>query len=403
MSSATPTRPSAPDHSIAIAIGIAVVAVLVVVIGLIVLFISSGGASALGHWLTGTAFGTFVRYVLESLAMLVGVLLSTAVMIYAERKIWASVQLRRGPNVVGPWGTFQPFADFGKFILKEPIIPASANKGVFVLAPLVGVVLAFAAWAVIPVNDGWVVGNINVGILYLFAVSSLGVYGIIMAGWASNSKYPFMAALRSAAQMVSYEVSIGFVLVTVLLCANSLNLTDIVRAQDTKFGFLGWYWLRLLPMFVIFFISSLAETNRPPFDLVEAESELVAGHMVEYSASHVPAAVPDRTGGDPRHVVAGGGSVHGRVALAATLPALHLGAGHHLVPHQGLVGRIHVLDGEGLRAALPLRPVDAARLEGVPADLPVHGGAGGRGGRTLRFGIVRATMVSIASARGVRK
>ncbi len=285
MSSATPTRPSAPDHSIAIAIGIAVVAVLVVVIGLIVLFISSGGASALGHWLTGTAFGTFVRYVLESLAMLVGVLLSTAVMIYAERKIWASVQLRRGPNVVGPWGTFQPFADFGKFILKEPIIPASANKGVFVLAPLVGVVLAFAAWAVIPVNDGWVVGNINVGILYLFAVSSLGVYGIIMAGWASNSKYPFMAALRSAAQMVSYEVSIGFVLVTVLLCANSLNLTDIVRAQDTKFGFLGWYWLRLLPMFVIFFISSLAETNRPPFDLVEAELELVAGHMVEYSAS----------------------------------------------------------------------------------------------------------------------
>jgi NADH-quinone oxidoreductase subunit H len=179
----------------------------------------------------------------------------------------------------------QPFADFLKFILKEPIIPASANKGVFVLAPLVGVVLAMAGWAVMPVADGWVVGDINVGVLYLFAVSSLGVYGIIMAGWASNSKYPFLAALRSAAQMVSYEVSIGFVIVTVLLCANSLNLSEIVHAQDTKFGVLGWYWLRLLPMFVIFFISSLAETNRPPFDLVEAESELVAGHSVEYSAS----------------------------------------------------------------------------------------------------------------------
>jgi NADH-quinone oxidoreductase subunit H len=223
--------------------------------------------------------------VLESLALLVCVLLSSAALIYAERKIWASVHLRRGPNVVGPWGVLQPFADLGKFIIKEPIIPAGANKGVFVLAPLIGAVLGFAAWAVIPVTNGWVVADINVGVLYLFAVSSLGVYGIIMAGWASNSKYPFLAALRSAAQMVSYEVSIGFVIVTVLLCANSLNLSDIVRAQDTKFGILGWYWLRLLPMFVIFFISALAETNRPPFDLVEAESELVAGHSVEYSAS----------------------------------------------------------------------------------------------------------------------
>jgi NADH-quinone oxidoreductase subunit H len=193
--------------------------------------------------------------------------------------------MRRGPNVVGPWGTLQPFADFLKFILKEPIIPASANKGVFILAPLVGVVLALAAWAVIPVADGWVVGDINVGVLWLFATSSLGVYGIIMAGWASNSKYAFMSALRSAAQMVSYEVSIGFVIVTVLLCAGSLNLTEIVRAQDTWAGVLGWYWLRLLPMCVIFFVSALAETNRPPFDLVEAESELVAGYQVEYSAS----------------------------------------------------------------------------------------------------------------------
>jgi len=179
----------------------------------------------------------------------------------------------------------QPFADFLKFILKEPIIPASANKGVFLLAPLVGVVLAMAAWAVIPVADGWVIGDINVGVLWLFATSSLGVYSIIMAGWASNSKYAFMSALRSAALMVSYEVSIGFVIVTVLLCAGSLNLTDIVRAQDTWGGVLGWYWLRLLPMCVIFFVSALAETNRPPFDLVEAESELVAGYQVEYSAS----------------------------------------------------------------------------------------------------------------------
>ncbi len=175
---------------------------------------------------------------------------------------------------------------FGKFILKEPIIPAERQQG-RVRAGAAGSApcSALRAWAVIPVTDGWVVGDINVGVLYLFAISSLGVYGIIMAGWASNSKYPFMAALRSAAQMVSYEVSIGFVIVTVLLCADSLNLSDIVHAQDTRFGILGWYWLRLLPMFVIFFISALAETNRPPFDLVEAESELVAGHSVEYSAS----------------------------------------------------------------------------------------------------------------------
>ncbi|WP_113891000.1 NADH-quinone oxidoreductase subunit NuoH [Roseiarcus fermentans] len=229
--------------------------------------------------------GSALRYILEALAMLVCVLLSTAVLIYFERKVWGSVHIRRGPNVVGPWGILTPFADFGKFIIKEPIIPAGANKGAFLLAPLVSVVLAFAGWAVIPVNDGWVVADINVGILYLFAVSSLGVYGIIMAGWASNSKYPLLSALRSAAQMVSYEVSIGFVIVTVLMCAGSLNLSDIVRAQDTRFGLLGWYWLPLLPMFIIFFVSSLAETNRPPFDLTEAESELVAGYMVEYSAS----------------------------------------------------------------------------------------------------------------------
>src|ERR1700690_2442765 len=221
----------------------------------------------------------------ESLLMLVVLLIIVAYILYADRKVWAAVQMRRGPNVVGPWGLFQSFADLLKFVFKEPIIPSSANKGVFILAPLVTATLALSAWAVIPFQAGWVVANINVGVLYLFAISSLGVYGIIMSGWASNSKYPFLAALRSAAQMVSYEVSIGFVFITVLLCAGSLNLSAIVEAQNSRWGFLGWDWLPLLPMFVIFFISALAETNRPPFDLVEAESELVAGYMVEYGST----------------------------------------------------------------------------------------------------------------------
>jgi NADH-quinone oxidoreductase subunit H len=193
--------------------------------------------------------------------------------------------MRRGPNVVGPWGLFQSFADMLKFALKEPTIPAGANKGVFLLAPLVSTVLALAAWAVIPVNAGWAVADINVGVLYIFAISSLMVYGIIMAGWASNSKYPFLSAMRAAAQMVSYEVSIGFVIITVLLCAGSLNLTAIVKAQDGAYGLFNWYWLPLFPMFIVFFVSALAETNRPPFDLVEAESELVAGFMVEYGST----------------------------------------------------------------------------------------------------------------------
>jgi NADH-quinone oxidoreductase subunit H len=223
--------------------------------------------------------------VAESLLMLVVLLVAVAYVLLADRKIWAAVQMRRGPNVVGPWGLFQSFADLLKFVFKEPVIPSGSNKGVFLLAPLVSCVLALAAWAVIPVNLGWVVTDINVGVLYIFAISSLSVYGIIMAGWASNSKYAFLAAVRSAAQMVSYEVSIGFVIITVLLCAGSLNLSAIVAAQDTKLGALGWYWLPLFPMFIIFFISALAETNRPPFDLVEAESELVAGFMVEYGSS----------------------------------------------------------------------------------------------------------------------
>src|SRR4030088_1356071 len=231
----------------------------------------------------------------QSLLLLVVLLIAIAYILLADRKIWAAVQIRRGPNVVGPWGLLQSFADLLKFVLKEPIIPSGANKGVFLLAPLVSCVLALAAWAVIPMDFGWVISDINVGVLYIFAISSLSIYGIIMAGWSSNSKYPFLAALRSAAQMVSYEVSIGFVSITVLLCAGSLNLSSVVEAQNThglgsliglpRLTFLNWYVLPLFPVFVIFYVSALAETNRPPFDLVEAESELVAGFMVEYGST----------------------------------------------------------------------------------------------------------------------
>ncbi|HET7210571.1 MAG TPA: NADH-quinone oxidoreductase subunit NuoH [Methyloceanibacter sp.] len=227
----------------------------------------------------------FALIVVQSVALLVILLLIVAFLLYADRKVWAAVQMRRGPNVVGPWGLLQSFADLLKFVFKEPIIPAGSNKGIFLLAPLITAGLALSAWAVIPVAKGWEVANLNVGILYVFAISSLQVYGVIMAGWASNSKYAFLAALRSAAQMVSYEVSIGFVIITVLLCAGTLNLGEIVAAQDGPLGLFGWYWLPLLPMFVVFFISALAETNRPPFDLLEAESELVAGFMVEYSST----------------------------------------------------------------------------------------------------------------------
>ena len=235
--------------------------------------------------------------VFQSVVLLVVLLIIIAFLLLMDRKVWAAVQLRRGPNVVGPFGLLQSFADLLKFVLKEPLIPAGADKGVFLLAPLVASVLALAAWAVIPLNENswgrWVISDLNVGVLYLFAISSLGVYGIIMGGWASNSKYPFLGSLRSAAQMVSYEVSIGFVIITVLLCVGSLNLTDIVNAQKygpgTRAGlpntFIDWHWLKLLPMFIVFFVSALAETNRPPFDLPEAESELVAGFAVEYSST----------------------------------------------------------------------------------------------------------------------
>ena len=216
----------------------------------------------------------------HSLAIILVLLVSLAFFMYADRKIWAAVQLRRGPNVVGPFGLLQSFADIFKYLFKEVILPTTSDKFVFLLAPFITMFLALSAWAVIPVSDGWAVADINVGILYIFAISSLGVYGVIMGGWASNSKYPFLGALRSAAQMVSYEVSIGLVIITVLLCVGSLNLSDIVRAQETV-----WFAVPLFPMFVVFFISALAETNRPPFDLPEAESELVSGFMTEYAST----------------------------------------------------------------------------------------------------------------------
>ena len=222
----------------------------------------------------------FMLITAHSLAIMIALLLALAFFMYADRKVWAAVQLRRGPNVVGPFGLLQSFADILKYLFKEVVVPTTANKGVFLLAPFLTMFLALSAWAVIPFDEGWAVADINLGILYVLAISSLGVYGVIMGGWASNSKYPFLGALRSAAQMVSYEVSIGLVIITVLLCVGSLNLTDIVLAQKNI-----WFCLPLFPMFVVFFISALAETNRPPFDLPEAESELVAGFMVEYSST----------------------------------------------------------------------------------------------------------------------
>ena len=217
---------------------------------------------------------------LQSLLVMIAVLLMAYFGIYADRKIWAAVQLRKGPNVVGPFGLLQSAADLLKLLFKEIIIPEKANKMIFILGPIVTCFVALSSWAVIPFAENWVVADINVGILYIFAVSSLGVYGIMMGGWASNSKYPFMGAMRSAAQMVSYEVSIGFVIITVLLCVGSLNLSDIVIAQKNL-----WFVFPLFPMFIIFFVSALAETNRPPFDLPEAEAELVAGYQTEYSSS----------------------------------------------------------------------------------------------------------------------
>ncbi len=232
-----------------------------------------------------TNLGIFLLVTLESLLVIVLLLVALAFLMYADRKIWAAVQMRRGPNIVGVFGLLQSFADFIKYIVKEIVVPAGADKPVYFLAPMISLIFPLIVWAVIPFNDGWVVSNMNVGILYILAASSLVVYGVIMGGWASNSKYPFLGALRSAAQMISYEVSIGFIIIGVILSTGSLNLSDIVRAQDGNYGIFSWYWLPQLPMVVLFFVSALAETNRPPFDLPEAESELVAGYQVEYSST----------------------------------------------------------------------------------------------------------------------
>ncbi len=237
------------------------------------------------EFFTETYLGIVLLILGQSLLVLIPLLLALAFLMYADRKVWAAVQMRRGPNVVGTFGLLQSFADFLKYIVKEIIVPAGADRFVFFLAPMLSFVLAVVAWAVIPFNDGWVLSDINVAILYVFAVSSLEVYGVIMGGWASNSKYPFLGSLRSAAQMISYEVSIGLIIIGVIISTGSMNLSDIVRAQDGDYGPFSWYWVAHFPMLFLFFISALAETNRPPFDLPEAESELVAGYQVEYSST----------------------------------------------------------------------------------------------------------------------
>ncbi|MEL6609901.1 MAG: NADH-quinone oxidoreductase subunit NuoH [Pseudomonadota bacterium] len=232
-----------------------------------------------------TPLGTTLIILGQCLLMAVFLLLSAYFILYADRKIWAAVQMRRGPNVVGAFGLLQSLADMLKLVLKEIVVPAGADRTVFFIAPVVSFALAMLAWAVIPLNEGWAIADVNVAILFVFAVSSLEVYGVIMGGWASNSKYPFLGSLRSAAQMISYEVSLGLIIIGVIISTGSMNFGGIVGAQDTAAGFFGWYWLPHLPMVFLFFISALAETNRPPFDLPEAESELVAGYQVEYSST----------------------------------------------------------------------------------------------------------------------
>ncbi len=237
------------------------------------------------EFFTNTNLGIVLVILGQCLLVLIPLLVALAFLMYADRKVWAAVQMRRGPNIVGPFGLLQSFADFLKYIVKEIVVPAGADKVVFFLAPLIAFVLSVVAWAVIPFNDGWVLSDINVAILYIFAIGSLEVYGVIMGGWASNSKYPFLGSLRSAAQMISYEVSIGLIIIGVIISAGSMNFGDIVAAQDGNAGLFNWFWVAHFPMLFLFFISALAETNRPPFDLPEAESELVAGYQVEYSST----------------------------------------------------------------------------------------------------------------------
>ncbi len=239
----------------------------------------------MADFFTNTYLGIGLLTVGQVFLLVIPLLLALAFLMYADRKIWAAVMMRRGPNVVGVFGLLQSFADFLKYIVKEVVVPAGADRPVFFLAPLISFVMAMVAWAVIPFNEGWILSDINVAILYVFAISSLEVYGVIMGGWASNSKYPFLGSLRSAAQMISYEVSIGLIIIGVILSTGSMNFSSIVAAQDGDWGLFNWYFLPHFPMLILFFISALAETNRPPFDLPEAESELVAGYQVEYSST----------------------------------------------------------------------------------------------------------------------
>ena len=343
-----------------------------------------------------------VILVAEILAIIVPLLLAVAYLTLAERKVLAAAQLRRGPNVVGPFGLLQPIADGLKLLMKETVIPTGANRGVFLAAPIVTFSLAIVAWAVIPFDKGVVIANINVGILYLFAISSLGVYGIIMAGWSSNSKYAFLGALRSAAQMVSYEVSIGFVMVSVLLCVGSLNLSTIVEAQRNI-----WFCIPLFPMFIVFFISGLAETNRSPFDLPEGESELVAGFFVEYSAM---AFALFYLGEYANMILMSAMVTHPvprRLAGALRLAAFHRRARPSvvdvLVLRQDRLRAVLLPVGARDLAAVPLRPVDAARLEGVPAAVAavacVDGGCAGVHGLAARW---RRVIMAIMDRGGVR-
>ena len=333
-----------------------------------------------------TTFGFIILTVLKTLAMVVPLLIAVAYLTLAERKVLAAIQIRRGPNVVGPFGLLQPFADALKMIFKETIVPTGANRLLFMFAPILTMVLAVIAWAVIPVADGWAIANINVGILYLFMISSFGVYGVVIAGWASNSKYAFLGALRSAAQMVSYEVSMGFVIVSVLLCVGSLNLTDIVLAQRKI-----WFFIPLFPMFIVFFISILAETNRSPFDLPEGESEIVAGFFVEYSAMTFGLFFL--------------GEYANMILMSALTTILFLGGwlspipfvpftwvpGPDLVHPENLLVPVRVRMGTRHVSALSLRPADAAGLEGVPAVLAGMAGAdrGGLDGDGLAAGAGR--------------
>ena len=318
------------------------------------------------HFFTVNWLGQFILMLLECLLVTVPLLVAVAYMTYVDRKVWASIQLRRGPDVVGPFGLLQPLADGVKLFLKETIVPSSANSILFLIAPMITFMTALIAWAVVPFDDGWVIADINVGILYLFAISSLGVYGVIIAGWASNSKYAFLGALRSAAQMVSYEVSIGFVLITVLLCVGSLNLSQVVIAQSGWFW--NWYWLPLLPMFVIFFVLALAETNRTPFDLPMSEAELVQGFQTEYLDAIRPV-LPRRIRQHDPAVRDGRRAVLGRLDVAGAVPALHLGAGPRMVRPQDRLPAVRLQLDQGNAAPLSLRPAHAAGLEGFPARL----------------------------------